>query len=124
MVVLIVYHIFRDGVSPLWALGGFIPGLAIGFVLTRTKVLSWEPSEQVVVGTTDAVGIVILVVYILFILFRDRIIGSEVHDAAAVSLIGLALTAGAMLGRIYFTLRGIRNILVAADLDVAGQRPS
>ena len=45
-----------------------------------------------------------------------KLIGSEIHDAAAVGVVGLAMTGGAMLGRVYFTMRGIRRILVAAGM--------
>jgi hypothetical protein len=114
MVVLIVVHLVQDHLNPLWALAGFVPGLAIGVVLARTKVLRWEPSQREVVGSMDAVGSIILVAYFVFLFFRSRIIGREVESAAVVSVIGLAITAGAMLGRVYFTMRGVRNILRVA----------
>ncbi len=58
-VVLVAVHLAGDGVSPLWALAGFVPGL------------------------------------------------------------GLGMTAGALLGRIWATLRGIRNILAAAGIAIS-----
>lgn len=120
MVVLIAVHIVQDDLNPLWVLAGFVPGLLLGLLLTRTKVLRWESSENVVVGTMDTVGIVILVAYFVFLFFRSRIIGLQVESAALVSLIGLAITAGAMFGRVYFTLRGIRNIARAAGPGAPG----
>ena len=39
MTILTVTHLYRDDVSPLWALCGFVPGLAIGYVLTRKSVV-------------------------------------------------------------------------------------
>ena len=119
MAALAVARIVRDDVNPLWALAGFGAGLAIGFLLVRIKVLGWNPSERVVVGTTDAVGIVILVAYLTFLLVRNRIIGSRVDDAEAVGVIGLAMTGGAMLGRVYFTMRGIRRVLALAGIGGA-----
>ena len=114
MVILDVVRIIRENVNPLWALGGFAAGLALGLILTRTKVLGWNPSEGMVVGTMDAVGLIILVTYLAFLFFRSRILGSRVHDAETVGVIGLAMTGGAMLGRVYFTMRGIRRILATA----------
>ena len=124
MSVVAVARIVSDDVNPLWALAGFGAGLAIGFLLVRIKVLGWNPSERVVVGTTDAVGIVILVAYLTFLLVRNRIIGSRVDDAEAVGVIGLAMTGGAMLGRVYFTMRGIRRVLALAGIGVADRSES
>lgn len=116
MVALVVARIVRDDVSPLWALGGFGTGIAIGFVLARTKVLGWNPSERVVVGATDAVGIVILVAYVAFLVVRNPIVSGLANDTEAVGVVALAMTGGAMLGRVYFTLRGIRRVLAAAGI--------
>lgn len=117
MTALVIYHLLADGVAPPWAVAGFLPGLALGFILRRTKVLSWEPDDHAIVGVTDALGAAILVVYLVFVVFlRSRIIGLAVGDGAVVGVVGLAMTAGAMLGRVYFTMRGIRNLLVEAGL--------
>ncbi len=116
MLVLDVVRIIRDDVNPLWACGGFAAGLALGVILARTKVLGWNASEGMVVGTMDALGIIILSAYLAFLVLRSRILGSRVDDAATVGMIGLAMTGGAMLGRVYFTMRGIRRLLVAAGV--------
>ncbi len=114
MVILVVARVFQDDVNPLWGIADFAAGIALGFFLARTKVLAWQPSEGMVVGTMDALGVIILVTYLAFLVFRSRLLGSRVHDAETVGVIGLAMTGGAMLGRVYFTMRGIRRILVAA----------
>ncbi len=114
--VLVAVHLARDRVSPLWALAGFLPGLALGAPLSRIEVLRWGSTEQTVVGETVAVGVAILVGYLAFLIVRNRIIDSGLHDAAAVGVVGLAMMAGAMLGRVYATLRGIRNILAAVGI--------
>ncbi len=119
MVILVVARIFQDDVNPLWELAGFAAGLALGFFVARTNVLAWQPSEGMVAGTMDALGVIILVTYLTFLVFRSRLLGSRVHDAETVGVIGLAMTGGAMLGRVYFTMRGIRRILF-----VAGLRPT
>lgn len=111
MIVLIVIHLVQDHLNPAWVLVGFLPGLLIGAVLTRTKVLRWDAAENVVVGTMDLVGIVILVAYFVFLFFRSRIIGLEISSAALISLIGLCVTAGAMIGRVFFTMRSVRTLL-------------
>ena len=111
-----VIQVVRDGVNPLWALAGFFVGLGIGAILARAKVLGWDPSQQVVVGTTDVLGAVILVAYVLFLVFRKRLLGHEIHDANVVGVVGLAMTGGVMLGRVSLMLRGIRRLLAGAGV--------
>lgn len=120
MLALVITRIVRDDLDPLWMLVGFAVGLVIGVALARIKRLSWSPSKRAVVGTIDVVGGVILAAYLIFLVFRNRIIGSEVSDAGTVEAIGLAMTGGAMLGRVCITLRGIRNVLNAAGIEVSG----
>ncbi len=69
----------------------------------------------------DSLGIVILVTYLAFLVFRSRIISSRIHDAETIGVIGLAMTGGAMLGRVCFMMRGIRRILVAVGFRRTGR---
>ncbi|MCC6792968.1 MAG: hypothetical protein IT336_14870, partial [Thermomicrobiales bacterium] len=57
MTVLVSERLIRGDVDPLWAPAGFVAGLALGFVLSRTKVLGWDEAEGTVVGRSDALGI-------------------------------------------------------------------
>jgi hypothetical protein len=107
-------RVIQKDVSPLWAVAGFAAGLILGLLLSRTKVLSWNESEGSVIGTSDALGIAILVLYILFIIFRNRILARGIDDADAISVIGLSMTAGAMFGRVFFTVRNVRQIVADA----------
>jgi len=111
MVALMLFHIVRDHLNPLWILVGLIPGLGVGFLLSRTKVLQWDASQGLVIGTADVVGTVILVAYLLFQLSRTSIVGLRMDNADLISLVSLAVTAGTMLGRLMFTLRGVRDVL-------------
>ncbi len=116
MIVLDIVHIVDDRVNILWALLGFGGGIVLGRALARTKVLRWDPTERVVVGTMDLIGAAILGVYLLFVIFRGRILGGWLEDGHVVGVIGLSLTAGAMLGRVIFTFSGIRRVLAAAGV--------
>lgn len=111
MVVLDTVRMVRGGVNPLWALAGFLVGLVLGIVLSRTKALGWDASEHMVAGTTDAIGAAILALYIIFIMFKTKLVGEVIDDPNTVGVVGLSLTAGAMFGRIHFTLRGIGRVL-------------
>jgi hypothetical protein len=114
--VLVIERLIRGDVNPLWAPAGFALGLVLGLALSRTKVLGWDDSAHAVAGTSDALGIAILVAYVILMVFRSRIISAGIDDADTVGVIGLAMTAGAMLGRVYFTRRGILRILADAGI--------
>lgn len=117
MTINVVYRVLAGHVNPLWAVLGFAIGVGIGLVLARTKKLAWDETERLVIGTSDALGIAILVAYLVFIIFlRESVIGHWVHDPHAVGVIGLSMTAGAMLSRVHFTARGVRRILILAGI--------
>lgn len=126
MLVLDVIRIIRGGVNPIWAIGAFIVGLALGYVLSRTKVLGWNASAQAVAASTTAAGAIILLLYVVFILFKNKLVSSLIDDPSTVGVVGLSLTAGAMFGNISFTLRGIVRVLrlAASGTDGADQSSS
>jgi len=112
MVVLDITRIVTEDLAVPPILVGFLAGGLVGVLLSRTKVLGWNASEQRVVGTMDVVGAVILVVYLLvFVLNKGAIASHWISDPEEIAAIGLALTAGVMLGRSIFTILGIRNVL-------------
>jgi small-conductance mechanosensitive channel len=121
MTVVVVYRVVIDRILPLWAVLGFSIGLLIGIVLSRTKKLSWDETERLVIGTSDALGLVILAGYFSFVLFlRDSLVASWVQDADAVGVVVLSMTAGAMLSRVHFTIRGVRRVLRLAGSGPKG----
>lgn len=126
MVVLDVVRIIRGGVNPFWAIGAFIAGLALGYVLSRTKVLGWDASEHAVTTSTTIAGVIILILYVVFILFKNKLVSAVIHDPSVVGVVGLSMTAGAMFGNISFTLRGIVRVLrlAATGTDGADQSAS
>ena len=117
MVALVAIHTVTEDLAVLPILAGFLAGCLVGTLLVRTKVLSWDASEQRVVGTMDAVGAIILVVYLLvFVLNKGAIASHWISNPQELAAIGLALTAGVMLGRTVFTIRAIRDILGKAGM--------
>lgn len=119
MLVLSIWHVAQDGVSPLWLLAGLLPGFGLGVLLSRTKVLGWDADQRSVVGRSDALGIAILVLYLIFVLvLRDDLVGRWTHNAAATSVVSLAMTAATMLSRVVITMRGVRDVLRAAGISL------
>jgi peptidoglycan/LPS O-acetylase OafA/YrhL len=114
--VLVVVRVVSDGIDPFWPLLGFAAGLLIGVILARSKRLSWNASEHEVVGTMSVIGIVVTIAYLVLMVMRDDILDNWVSDTTTISVAGLAVTGGVMLGRTIFTLRTIRRQLMEAGI--------
>ena len=111
MTVLVVFHLIADRINPLWALVGAVFGVVIGRILGRTKALNWNESTQTVVATSSLIGTIILLAYIVFAVFKSKLIDNWISDPEIVSVVGLALTAGVMIGRMSYILRGLQDLL-------------
>ena len=104
-----IFHIIRDGASILHTIVGIVIGLIIGLSVSRIFIISWDGKAGQVISKFDAVGIILLVMYIVFEIFRTKIVGYFVnrHSVFAVSF---AILAGIMYGR-FLGIRGkIRQI--------------
>ncbi len=104
-----IFHIIRDGASILHTIVGIVIGLIIGLSVSRIFVISWDGKAGQVISKFDTVGIILLVMYIVFEIFRTKIVGYFVnrHSVFAVSF---AILAGIMYGR-FLGIRGkIRQI--------------
>ena len=113
----VVVRTARGEVPWWWPLPALAAGVALGHVVARVNVLHREEETGTIVGRTDAFGGVILALYLAFSVVKGRLIGAWVHDAHQAAVLGLALSAGVMLGRIRATIGGIRSLRLAADLD-------
>lgn len=101
--------VFEGGglISPLI---GLIMGILFGiFIFSRISTISWDEDEGKVVSSMDLTGQIILVGYILFILVRtlpERPLDGPTLDATVSSV-----TAGIMVGQLYFIRDSIHRIL-------------
>ena len=84
-------------------------GLVVGVAASRMFHLSWDAVSKRVIGRLDVVGGVILVLYVLFSVFRTRIIGFW-FDGPVVGVAGLAALAGVMAGQVIGTGHGVRRV--------------
>jgi hypothetical protein len=115
MLAITGYRVVRGEITPLLALLFLALGIGIGALVSRTSRLDWDAATGTIVSQIDLLGGVILALYLLFALAKGRLIGLWVADAQQVSILGLDLTAGVMVGRVVFTGGGIRALLRAAD---------
>jgi hypothetical protein len=115
MTGVVIFETYNLSVNPFISIGGLLLGIVIGFVMGRMYKLSWDKNESKVVGNLDRVGMIFLVVYIIFAIFRNRIFGNFIHGGS-LSVFTLGLTAGSMFGRVLFARKGIVDLLEAVGV--------
>ncbi len=108
--IVVCYEIIVHLVPFSFALIGIVVGTAIGFIAARMFHLSWNHDAQEIVSRLDLFGIGILILYIVFAIFRTKIIGHFVHGSS-VGGISLSTANGVMIGRVLGTRGRIIKIL-------------
>lgn len=106
----VLFEVFIGIVGFAFALLGILIGLGLGFISARMFHLSWDQDAKKIVSRLDLFGGVILVLYILFAVFRSRIIGHFIHGPA-VGGVSISIVTGIMIGRFFGTRGRIRKIL-------------
>jgi hypothetical protein len=104
---IVVLHVVRDGVGPLLPLAGLALGAAVGVGASRMYRITWDEGARQVVSRLDKIGVAILVLYVLFEVFREKILPEILPGRAAVA-VSFAILVGIMVGRI----AGIRSRVV------------
>lgn len=110
MLGFIVYDVIRHGFDPLIIICGFILGIIIGALAGRMFNIQWHKETEKVVANLDTGGIIILVIYIAFSIFRQNILGVWIHGPVLATF-SFSLATGAILGRILSINVRIRNVL-------------
>ncbi len=111
MLGVIVYDVIDKRLPLVIAVLAVLTGVVIGMVLSRMYKLSWHEDNRAVVSRIDWIGAIILLAYIVFSLLCSRLIGLWVQNASEVAAVGLAISAGIMLGRVLGLRLGIRRLL-------------
>lgn len=110
MLVIMVVDVVRAGwVSVFPVIGAIVVGGVIGMIASRIFALSWDLDARKVVGRIDVAGVVILVLYLVFSIFRSRIVGSFVQGEL-LGAVSIALLAGVFVGQLVGTARGIARV--------------
>lgn len=104
-----IFH-YKNGQFSIYVpVGGFFVGILIGHIVNRTKKISWDDENDVILMETDKIGVIILLAYILFTFFKGRIIEDITHFHH-VSSISLAVLSGTMLGHAIALRKKIWNL--------------
>ena len=113
---ILVYEVSHDYIALYLALGGYVLGFAIGYVVgKRMHNITWNEEASKVIGKMDRLGIIILVVYLIFAISR-RWIFSHWLEGHALSAFVLSISCGAIISRLWFVRRKIRE-----ELEKAGR---
>lgn len=85
-------------------------GIFVGIFASRMYHLSWSHDGKKVIGRLDRVGIAVLVLYIIFAIFRQRIVGIFIHGPI-LGTVTVAVMGGLFIGQILGIRNGIKGIL-------------
>ncbi|MEN8123890.1 MAG: hypothetical protein ABFR32_02085 [Bacteroidota bacterium] len=100
---LAIIHFIQDDVPVKYPFTAFISGIFLGAILSRIQNVTWDSKGHKIVKEFDIVGGILLILFILFTIFKKKIV-YEITHLNHISAIVLSLNAGVMLGRI-FTIR-------------------
>jgi hypothetical protein len=110
---IIIYELVTYDVPSYIPVIGFVIGMVIGLSINpRMHNISWDAEASKAVTKMDRLGIIILVLYLLFAIFRTWIFSYWLHGYI-LTVFSLSVAAGGMLGRVYSTRQKIRQILKA-----------
>lgn len=106
-----VFRIVSDGLRAFGPLVGFAVGLVIGILMARGRPMQRDSSDNAIVSSTTIFGIAVTMIYFASKLLPENLVSRLVTDPNMVSVIGLTITGGLMLGRVLFMVRSIRRLV-------------
>ncbi|VVB75131.1 Uncharacterised protein [uncultured archaeon] len=110
LLVLITYDIFMGAINAPLALAGILIGILVGFFAGRMFNITWHEESNKVVSRMDWIGIIVLVIYMIFAIFRTQIFSAWVSGPAA-GAFGFCVIAGTLIGRFWSMRRKTIRIL-------------
>ncbi len=118
MISLISYNVFENEIGIFLASVGFLIGIGIGIATGRISSVHWHPENKKVVSRMDKMGVSFLLPYLLFTLFRERILEHWFRGVLLTAFTS-SLIAGIMLGRIGFLIFRIEKTLKEEGITVS-----
>lgn len=108
---IMVYELVTYDVAAFVPAAGFFTGIIIGLLINpKMHKISWDAEASKAVTKMDRLGIIILVLYLLFAIFRTWIFSYWLHGYT-LTVFSLSVAAGGILGRLYSTRQKIRQVL-------------
>ena len=106
-----IFHIIEDYASVSLCVVGLLLGVFIGLGVARMYKISWDRRAEQVISKFDFFGIVILIFYIIFEIYRERIVAEFIHGPSVVA-VSFAVFAGIMYGRVMGISGKIKKIFI------------
>ncbi len=110
LILVILYDIVTSKLPLIYALVGILAGIGVGIVSVRMFHISWNKDAKKIVSRLDEYGIVVLVLYIIFEIKREQIVGYFV-GGTIVGTVSFSVLTGIMFGRFLGTRGKIVKIL-------------
>ncbi len=113
--VFVIFNSVRNSIPGVFAIVGVLFGIVIGALFSRIHKISWDEKASKVIARMDVFGIVIMILYTLFEIFREKIVGKFVGQAD-VTVTSFSVLTGIMYGRVIGIRGNIKNVLNKKDL--------
>lgn len=110
MMGIILYDIFQNTITVPIAMGGIGIGILVGLISGRMFNIRWHEEKSQVISHVDELGVVIIILYIAFAVFRKQIFGHWLHGPLLTAF-SFSFFAGTMVGRILTTGLSVRKVL-------------
>lgn len=110
-----VFNVISGKIGVLHGSGGLILGLIVGFLAGRMFNIFWHPESERVVSRLDAMGVMILALYIIMEIERKWVFGHWIEGPALAAFSFVVLT-GLILGRFLSMVLKIRKILIEEEI--------
>jgi peptidoglycan/LPS O-acetylase OafA/YrhL len=78
----------------------FMIGAVFGYIYGRLIRVHWNESESKIITRMDAIGLIIIAIYLVLSYFRETLI-AHFFTGAAITAIGLTLAGGILIGRFF-----------------------
>lgn len=113
--ILFINDLIRGEINIVYGFIGILAGIIIGIITARMFHISWDKDANRVVGRLDIYGIIILIGYIAFALFRNQLVSYFTHGTE-ITGVTFAVLAGIMFGRVLGMRGKIMQILKNENL--------
>ncbi|MEO6536898.1 MAG: hypothetical protein ABIT47_04355 [Candidatus Paceibacterota bacterium] len=108
MLVILAANIVRGHIGLAVTCISLIIGALVGFISSRIFHLSWDKDAEVVVGSIDTIGFVVLALYIIFEVARSYVVTSVIHLSGSSTAITFAFISSALI----FRVLGLRGSII------------
>jgi hypothetical protein len=105
-----IYHIVVKDLNATTALVAIAGGIGLGLLIGRVYNVVWHEETGQAISKMDVFGVVILIGYILFAVFRRKLFGHWFAGQQLSSFI-IWISAGVMLGRLLTLRKMVINVL-------------